>query len=75
MLLFLFRLLLLVIVLWIVITQIVAPILAGTLLFPMFRARRKLEHDVRVAREELEEVRLKKEAANIRSKTAEVEKK
>jgi hypothetical protein len=57
-----------------VITQIVIPMYRGTLLFPAFRKRRKLEQMVEEAKEKLDEVKIEKTAEEIQ-KQIEKEKK
>lgn len=54
------------IVLWIliptfVLTQVVIPILRGTATFPLFNRRRRLEAQLRQAREEVDQAKLEKE--------------
>jgi hypothetical protein len=49
------------IILWIVFTQIIYPISKNTILFPMFRNRRRLEKEIEIVNEKLEEVSLKNE--------------
>jgi hypothetical protein len=57
-----------------VITQILIPTYRGTLLFPAFRNRRKLEQKVEEAKEKLDEVKIEKTAEEIQ-KQIEKEKK
>ncbi|MBI2100558.1 MAG: hypothetical protein HYT47_00870 [Candidatus Vogelbacteria bacterium] len=44
-----------------VITQVIIPILRGTAIFPLFNRRRRLEAQLRRAREYADEARLEKE--------------
>jgi hypothetical protein len=54
------------VVLWVlipafVITQVIVPILRGTATFPLFNRRRRLEAQLRQAREEVEQAKLGQE--------------
>lgn len=56
-------------------TQVIIPLLKGTLVFPFFRKARKKEHEIVSIEEERDEVRLDQEIARKRDKLDQEKKK
>jgi uncharacterized membrane-anchored protein YhcB (DUF1043 family) len=57
------------------VTQVVIPLQRGTLLFPAFRKRRKLEQKVEEVKEKLDEVKIEKTVEEIQNQIEKEKKK
>ena len=70
-----FEFLLYVLITYAVVTQVVIPMYRGTLLFPAFRKRRKLEQAVEIVKEKLDEVKIEKTVEEIKNQIEKEKKK